>query len=495
VACGAFITYFLVWNQCTRPELRLNKMRMDPKDYPTVDVMIPCYNEPIDIVRTTVLACLAMDYPEDKVTICVCDDGKSSAMRALVAQITAEYKGRMTVRYIARTKLPGVPHHAKAGNINNALMNEGTSGEFIVIFDCDMVCQPHFLQTILPHFMKVDESGMRYVTDTQVSMVQTPQSFTNVPEDDPLGQGYRYFYGPVLRGWDAVGCTPCCGTNVVFSRAALLSIGGFTYGSITEDFLTSMTLHNHGYESKYVHEYLAAGLAPESLHGFYKQRFRWAAGGLEIFVRNNALFKKGLKPVQRFLYFWAGFNTVLSLAMLFLIHCPLVYLLFQGIFQIATFDSKEYFMAFMPYMCLQIVCMNISYKGCPKGYISKSLRESVFMLYCYARAVLTVFFGIKLGFKVTSKDGEASEFRKSFNWIIPFLVYYSLGAISLGFGVLQMIKAYYEQDHNPAAIIAVSVSLFWISFIIWQMWPPIAYVLRCIDEDDKKAKAQKESHA
>lgn len=44
--------------------------------------------------------------------------------------------------------------------------------------------------------------------------------------------------------------------------------------------------------------------------------------------------------------------------------------------------------------------------------------------------------------------------------IIPFLVYYFLGAISLGCGVLQMIKAYYAQDHNPAAIIAVSVSLF-----------------------------------
>ena len=71
-------------------------------------------------------------------------------------------------------------------------------------------------------------------------------SFTNVPEEDPLSQGYHYFYGPVLRGWDAVGGTPCCGTNVVFSRAALLSIGGFTYGSITEDFLTSMTLNNAG---------------------------------------------------------------------------------------------------------------------------------------------------------------------------------------------------------------------------------------------------------
>ena len=51
-----------------------------------------------------------------------------------------------------------------------------------------------------------------------------------MPEDDPLGQQDRYFYG-----WDAVDCTPCCGIDVTFSHAALLSVGGFTFGSITED--------------------------------------------------------------------------------------------------------------------------------------------------------------------------------------------------------------------------------------------------------------------
>jgi cellulose synthase (UDP-forming) len=166
-------------------------------------------------------------------------------MRALIAQIRADMGGsKATLRYIARKKIPGVPHHAKAGNINNALMNEGTNGDFIVIFDCDMICRPEFLQAVLPHFYKMESEAL--VIDENVAMVQTPQSFTNVPEDDPLGQQYRYFYGPVLHGWDAVGSTPCCGTNVTFSRKALLSVGGFTYGSITEDFLTSMTLHSHG---------------------------------------------------------------------------------------------------------------------------------------------------------------------------------------------------------------------------------------------------------
>jgi cellulose synthase (UDP-forming) len=110
----------------------------------------------------------------------------------------------------------------------------------------------------------------------------------------------------------------------------------------------------HRYRTKYVHEYLAKGLSPETIHDFYKQRFRWAAGGLEIFVRNNALFKRGLNPVQRFLYFWAGFNTCLAIPMIYLVYCPIIYLLGQGGVQIATFDTVQYFIFFMPYMILQV---------------------------------------------------------------------------------------------------------------------------------------------
>lgn len=140
---------------------------------------------------------------------------------------------------------PGKPHHAKAGNLNNAIMNEGTSGQFLLIFDCDMVAEPHFLEALLPHFYKRTGED-KYEVDKDVALVQSPQSFFGVPVNDPLGQQYRYFYGPVLQGWDGANSAPCCGTNVIFSRACLTSIGGFIYGSVTEDFLTSMYLHNAG---------------------------------------------------------------------------------------------------------------------------------------------------------------------------------------------------------------------------------------------------------
>ena len=48
----------------------------------------------------------------------------------------------------------------------------------------------------------------------------------------------RFFYGPMLQGRDGIGAAPCCGTGVVFRRDVLVSIGGQSYGSITEDYNT-----------------------------------------------------------------------------------------------------------------------------------------------------------------------------------------------------------------------------------------------------------------
>ncbi len=45
--------------------------------------------------------------------------------------------------YICRDKVKGVPHHAKAGNINSALLKEAPGkGEYILVLDCDMICHP-----------------------------------------------------------------------------------------------------------------------------------------------------------------------------------------------------------------------------------------------------------------------------------------------------------------------------------------------------------------
>jgi cellulose synthase (UDP-forming) len=64
-----------------------------------------------------------------------------------------------------------------------------------------------------------------------------------------------------------------CATTAVdtHNRAALESIGGFAYGSITEDFLTSLTLAAAGYRCKYFLQRMTRGVSPKELESFMVQ--------------------------------------------------------------------------------------------------------------------------------------------------------------------------------------------------------------------------------
>eukprot|EP00611_Tribonema_gayanum_P009011 TRINITY_DN1871_c0_g1_i3.p2 TRINITY_DN1871_c0_g1~~TRINITY_DN1871_c0_g1_i3.p2 ORF type:complete len:234 (-),score=99.47 TRINITY_DN1871_c0_g1_i3:265-909(-) len=196
-------------------------------------------------------------------------------MREMVELNALMYRGAMSTRYVARTKTPGVPHHAKAGNLNNVILEEGSTGQLIVILDCDMLPEPCMARTVAPFFytkprrdVNVEGGRRRAEFDNTVGLLQTPQAFYNLDSKDLLGQSYAFFYECQLSGWDGAGCTPCCGTGVTFNRHALVKVGGFSTGSITEDFKTSLNLCAHGYTCKYFLQRMTRGVSPKELNAF-----------------------------------------------------------------------------------------------------------------------------------------------------------------------------------------------------------------------------------
>ncbi len=60
----------------------------------------------------------------------------------------------------------------------------------------------------------------------------------------------------------------CCGTNVVFRRAALDDAGGFPQDSLTEDFELSIRLHERGWRSPLRSRGARAGLGPEDMASY-----------------------------------------------------------------------------------------------------------------------------------------------------------------------------------------------------------------------------------
>ena len=209
-----------------------------PTQRVSVDVFIPVYKEPPDIVDLTVAAAVGLRGAE--VRVHVLDDGNDDAMRDLAL--------RYGVGYIRRSAHTG----AKAGNINHALTK--TDAEFIAVFDSDHVADPGFL-----------EATLGWMEDPKIAFVQTPQYYANTEHNRIAAASWAQqalFFGAICRGKDGLNAVFCCGTNVLFRREAFESVGGFPTNSLTEDFELSIHLHEKGWSSAYIPDVLARGLGP-----------------------------------------------------------------------------------------------------------------------------------------------------------------------------------------------------------------------------------------
>lgn len=273
---------------------------------PEVDVFIPTYNEPLDVLEKTILGAQAIDYPNK--TVWVLDDGRRQWLQA--------YCVRQGVRYLTRPD----NLHAKAGNLNHALQH--AQGAFVAVFDADFVPSRGFIRRTLGLFV-----------DERVGIVQTPQHFYNKdPIQTNLGlmQDYpdeqRLFFDQMAASRDAWDASFCCGSCSIMRRQALDVAGGIPTESITEDLLTTLVMLRHGYRTVYLNERLSMGLAAESIEGFFVQRERWCRGAIQsLFLRWGPL-GPGLTPMQRLLFFPTSWLTQYFVR-LFLLLIPLAYLL------------------------------------------------------------------------------------------------------------------------------------------------------------------------
>jgi cellulose synthase (UDP-forming) len=187
---------FMLW----QPRRRVSP---PPLEGVTVDVFITTYNEPVELLRLTVEAALRIDWPQLKVHLL--DDGTRPEMAALCRELGCGYITR-------GEEWEGKPRHAKAGNVNNALMQ--TDGEFILILDADQIPDSRIVRSIIGYF-----------TDPQLAFVQTPQSFYNLLPGDPFGTDAPLFYGPIMQGKDGWNAAFFCGSNAILRREALLQLG------------------------------------------------------------------------------------------------------------------------------------------------------------------------------------------------------------------------------------------------------------------------------
>ncbi|MFZ5425615.1 MAG: glycosyltransferase family 2 protein [Thermodesulfobacteriota bacterium] len=455
----------------------------DTSLWPTVDVFIPTYNEPDDVVFLTATAASLIDYPKDKIAVYILDDGGTLAKQnnpdpemAWEAQDRSrrlrQMCGDLGLRYLTRK----YNQKAKAGNINSAIMGnsvagilvdedgrayipEGggveTSGELILILDCDHVPTRDIVRNTAGFFLK----------DPKLFLVQTPHYFLNptpieknlqTAQDSP-GEN-EMFYGAVQLGLDFWNSSFFCGSAAVLRRQFLMEQGGIAGETITEDAETALGLHARGLNSVYINKPMISGLSPETFADFILQRSRWAQGMTQIFLLKNPLLQKGLSFRQKLCYFNSCFFWWFGMARFIFFLSPILYLCF-GI-RLYNASMSQILAYAIPHLFASYIISNNLFGQVRHPFFSE-LFETIQSFYLLPAILAVGLNPRKPSFKVTPK-GIALERDFLSHLSAPFYFMLLICVASLLFGI-------YRWNTYPLERDAITVTLIWNGFNLMMM--------------------------
>lgn len=382
----------------------------DPAGIPTdqvfsVDVFITTCGEPLEMVKKTMQAAAAIHY-EPK-TLYLLDDKGNPQLAALAAQLGFRYLARET------------HEDAKAGNLNYGLQH--SNGDLILTLDADQVPSPQILRRLVGYFRL-----------PKIAFVQSKQNFL-VPRGDPFGNTDKVFYNVMQSGKDSDNAAFSCGSGVIYRRAALDEIGGFSTWNLVEDVHTSMLLHQRGWKSVYYNYSLTIGTAPADIWGAYRQRGQWATDSLRLIFWDNPFWRQGLSFKQKMQYFNLGFVYLVSAFVMPIFFLVPIWTIFSNTFVLDS-PVRDYIWHRLPaFLCTSIAYGILNY---PTPYLQAyQMWTGLFPVFIRSTFQALRYRRHKPPYRVTVKENHQKLTRPALMAIIPQLIIIiaNIAAIIYGF--------------------------------------------------------------
>src|ERR1035437_9666979 len=272
-----FATYFEVFLMITlldnNKKLRLENSSMDdePTSYPTVTIVVPCFNEE-STVDGTIKSLLAMNYPRDKFNITIVDDGSTDN----------------TWQYIQKyADNPQIEIFKKANGGKYTALNYGierSTADIVGCLDADSYVDKEALRRIVRYFEKPTVMAV-----TPAIKIYNPK--TIVQHIQYIEYPLSIMVKKILSFLNALYVTP--GPFTIFRRSVFTKIGPFRHAHNTEDMEMAMRMHINHLKIENCHKGFVYTIGPRTLKTLYQQRVRWIHGFLEnIIDYKKVLFKK-----------------------------------------------------------------------------------------------------------------------------------------------------------------------------------------------------------
>ncbi|HIH20581.1 TPA: glycosyltransferase family 2 protein [Candidatus Micrarchaeota archaeon] len=250
---------------------------------PSVTVIIPCFNS-----QRTIEKCIesvySMNYPK-KLQVIAVNDASTDATLSILKKIKRK---RQSLEIISHQQNQG-----KAKSLNLALKK--AKGELIANIDSDTYPAVDALEKMVSLFNEKTVGSV-----TALVCVDKPKNFVQRIQELEYYAAFGFWH-TALSELDGLLVTP--GPMSVYSKKALLKVGGFDEDNITEDMEIALNLQSHGFKIKLTTEAVVHTEVPASWKSLFTQRLRWLRGKIfNGFKYKHMLFNATYGDFGRFVY-------------------------------------------------------------------------------------------------------------------------------------------------------------------------------------------------
>lgn len=315
--------YFSLYFFLTLYAVRKNFKRPKITTYPTVAIIVPCFNEE-GTVEKTLNSLINLDYDINKIEFIVVDDGSSDNTYALSKKFAKDHPAYNIKVYKKK-------NGGKYTALNYALKR--TKAEFFGALDADSFVNSDALRLIMSYFyndkvMAVTPSMKIYNPKSILEKIQAIEYMLGI------------FLGKAFAELGSINVTP--GPFSIYRRAFIEKHGMYKKAHHTEDIEMALRLQKHNYIIEKAIDAYVYTMGLSNLKSLTKQRLRWYTG-----------FLKNLRDYKELFSFKHGNLGILILpSSLFSLFFAIV-LLFYTLFQ-----QVNYFVNF--YLNLQVLNFQIS---------------------------------------------------------------------------------------------------------------------------------------
>ena len=280
-------------------------------DIPTLDILVAARDEQ-NVIARLVERLVSLDYPSEKLKIYIIDDGSVDNTPNILKKLSQKYE-RLNI--ISGSKNDG---GGKSGALNHAL--QFISGEWVFILDADAQLKNDTLQRVL----SFAQNGSWSAVQLRKSVINTSKNFLTTCQGIEMAMDAYFQVGRLY----SAGISELRGNGQLVRKDILLNCGSFNENTVTDDLDLSLRLILSQSKIGIFWDPPVMEEAVEDIFALFRQRQRWAEGGLQrFFDYGRELILSKLTFIQKFdlTYFFILQYALPIIALVDLIICIVFY--------------------------------------------------------------------------------------------------------------------------------------------------------------------------